>query len=162
MNYNNILILLIFFTSTATVITNGVLMIKEKDVFTLHDSDSFKTSYIICLIYNEIYLFLCLLYNIIFYLYYCIFCCYNDNEIKITYNCWKAIFLFSGIATHIYSFFILVTQNSVINDNVHSINIVFNANFIFIILISCIFKVLKCNNTDNNILEYKTFDKTSD
>ena len=56
--------------------------------------------------------------------------CYSESEIKINYNCWKALYVLSGIGINIYLFIILVTRNSYIDDNVNTINILFNINFL--------------------------------
>ena len=157
MNYNNILISILFLFTTSTVITNGVLMLNEKDKLNFDKLSSFEKGYVFCLIYSEIYLALILVYNIIYYLYYFIFSCYSEGELKFNYSCWKALFLFSGIATHIFLFFILVTQTSVIDSNIHTINIIFNTNLIITVVVTIIFKFLKLKNNNTNI-SYENLD----
>ena len=157
MNYNNILLSLLFLFSTSTVITNGVLMLNEKDKLDFGKLSSFERGYVFCLIYSEIYIALILIYNIIYYLYYFIFSCYYDGELKFNYSCWKAIFLFSGIATHLFLFFVLATQTFVIDSNIHTINIIFNTNFIITVVITIIFKFLKLKNNNVNI-SYENID----
>ena len=153
MNYNNILISIIFFFTTSTVITNGVLMINEKDKLNFENLSSDNKGYVFALIYTEIFLCLSLIYNFIYYLYNCIFSCYSDNELKFNYSCWKALFLFSGIGIHIYLFFVLITQYTYIDIYVNTINVIFNINFFIIIFLTLIFKFLKCKN--NKVSNYE-------
>ena len=156
MNYNNILISIIFFFSTSTVITNGILMINEKDKLNFENLSSDNKGYVFALIYTEIFICLTLIYNFIYYLYNCIFSCYSDNELKFNYSCWKALFLFSGIGIHIYLFFVLSTQYTYIDDYVNTINVIFNINFFTTIFLTIIFKFLKCkNNKVNNYEDLK-------
>tara|TARA_B100001121_G_scaffold310515_1_gene342041 strand:+ start:10417 stop:10887 length:471 start_codon:yes stop_codon:yes gene_type:complete len=146
MNYNNILISIIFFLSTSTVITNGILMINEKNKLNFSNLSSDNKGYVFALIYTEIFLCLVLIYNFIYYLYNFIFSCYSDNELKFNYSCWKALFLFSGIGIHIYLFFVLITRYAYIDIYVNTINVIFNINFFIIIFLTLIFKFLKCKN----------------
>tara|TARA_A100001015_G_C14995824_1_gene716154 strand:+ start:908 stop:1624 length:717 start_codon:yes stop_codon:yes gene_type:complete len=155
-NNNNFLISIIFFLTTSTVISNGILMINEKDNLNFNNLSSNEQGFVVCLIYSEIYLILILIYNIIYYLYYCIFSCYSDGQLRFNYNCWTALFLLSGISIHIYLFYILVTHNIYINENVNTINIIFNVNFILIFFITCLFKFLKCKS--NKIDNYENID----
>lgn len=154
MNYNNILISIIFFFTISTVITNGVLMINEKDKLNFSNLSSDNKGYVFALIYTEIFLCLILIYNLIYCIYNCILSCCSDNELQFNYSCWKALFLFSGIGIHVYLFFILTTQFTYIDNYVNTINIIFNVNFFIIIIVTLIFKFLKykydkINNYEN-------------
>jgi hypothetical protein len=156
MNYNNIFISIIFFFTTSTIVTNGVLMINEKNKLNFSNLSSDNKGYVFALIYTEIFLSLVLIYNFIYYLYNWIFSCYSDNELKINYSCWKALFLFSGIGVYIYLFFVLTTQYTYIDNYVNSINVIFNVNFFTTIFFTIIFKFLKCkNNKVNNYEDLK-------
>ena len=150
MNYNNILILILFLSSTATIITNGVLMINERDNLNFSNLTPDNKGYVFCLIYNEIYLFIILIYNIIYYFYYCLFSCFINGELQFNYNCWKALFFISGIISHIYLLVYLIIQKNKIDDNINNINIIFTVNFLFTIVITIIFNILKKRN--NNYL----------
>lgn len=153
MNYNNILISIIFFLSTSTVITNGILMINEKNKLNFTNLSSDNKGYVFALIYTEIFLCLVLIYNFIYYLYNCIFSCYSDNELKFNYSCWKALFLFSGIGIHIYLFFVLITRYAYLDIYVNTINVIFNVNFFITIFLTLIFKFLKYKN--NKVSNYE-------
>jgi len=153
MNYNNILISIIFLLSCSTVIANGILMVSEKNNLDFNNLSSIDKGYIFCLIYSELYLGIILIYNIIYYLYYYIFSCYSNGSLKFQYNCWKALFLFSGIITHIYLFYILITNTTYIDTNIHTINIVFNVNFLITLFLTIIFKYFKCKN--NKVENYE-------
>ena len=153
MNYNNILISIIFFLTTSTVITNGILMINEKNKLNFTNLSSDNKGYVFALIYTEIFLCLVLIYNFIYYLYNCIFSCYSDNELKFNYSCWKALFLFSGIGIHIYLFFVLITRYAYLDIYVNTINVIFNVNFFITIFLTLIFKFLKYKN--NKVSNYE-------
>lgn len=143
MNFNNILISILFFLSSLTVITNGIFMLQEKKEINLDNLNNNQKGYIICLIYNEIFLLLILIYNFIYYLYYCIFLCYSDGKLTFNYNCWKAIFLFSGIGTHVYSIYILIENECYINETVNNINIIFVTNFLLTLFLTPLCNCLK-------------------
>ena len=153
MNYNNILISIMFFLTSSTVITNGILMIKEKDTLNFNNLSTDNKGYVVCLVYMEFYLLFILIYSLIFYFYKCICSCYSESEIKINYNCWKALYLLSGIGINIYLFIILITKNSYIDDNVNTINVLFNVNFFIIIFITILFYFLKKGN--NKVSNYE-------
>ena len=146
MNYNNILISILFLISSSTVITNGILMINEKNNIHFYNLNNIEKSTVCCLIYNEISISIILIYNIIYYLYYFIFSCFSDNEIQFNYSCSKALFIISCLGTHIFLFFVLVTHKNIINDNIYYINIIFNVNFILTIIFTIIFKLIKVKN----------------
>ena len=156
MNNNNILISILFLLSSSTVITNGILMINEKNNIHFHNLNNIEKSTICCFIYNEIFICIILIYNIIYYLYYFIFSCFSDKEIQFNYSCSKALFIISGLATNIFLFLVLVTHKNIINNNIYHINIIFNVNFILTIIITIIFKLIKnkkikYNNLNNNL-----------
>lgn len=150
MNYNNILISILFFFTISTILTNGILMIHEKDKLEFNQLKSLEKGYVFSLVYTEIYLALLVVYNLIYYLYYCIFSCYSEGELTFNYNCYKALFLFSGIATQLFLFYILCFHPNMIDENVNNINIIFNTNFIITIITTIIFKCFKINNNTNN------------
>ena len=129
-------------------------MINEKDKLNFYHLSSNNKGYVFCLIYVEVFLSLILIYNLIYYIYNCIFSCYSDNELRFNYNCWKALFLFSGIGIHIYLFYILITRDAYIDDNVNTINVLFNVNFFITIIITLIFKIIKCNK-NNKVSNYE-------
>lgn len=154
MNYNNILISILFFISCSTIITNGILMINEKNNIHFNDLNNIEKSTICCLIYNEIFIIIILIYNIIYYLYNFIFSCFSDNEIQFNYSCGRALFIISGIATNIFLFLILITHKNIINNKIYHIIIIFNANFILTIFIIIIFKFIK-----NKKIKYNNLNK---
>lgn len=143
MNYNYILFSILFLFTTSTIITNGLLLSGQKNELNYSNLTSNNKLFVFSLIYTEIYLSIILIYNIIFYLYYCIYSCYSDGTLNSQFNCWKALFLFSGIGTHIILFINLINK-TYINDNINIINIIFNINFIIIITMTLLFKYLKC------------------
>jgi hypothetical protein len=153
MNYNNILISIIFFFTSSTVLTNGILMIDEKDKLNFNNLSSSNKGYVFCLIYTEIYFILILIYNIIYCLYNCIFSCYSDGQLQIQYNCRTAIFIFSGISTQLYLFYILITEEPYIDIYINTINLIFIINFLITIFITCIFKFLKYKKNKTNNYE---------
>jgi hypothetical protein len=152
MNFNNILIFILFLFSSSTIFINGILMIDQKKEINFNyfnDLNNYQKRYVICIIYNEIYLLLILIYNLIYYLYYCIFSCYSDGKLTFNYNCWKSLFLFSGLFTHIYSTYILTNDKYYINETINKINIIFVTNFLSTIFFTIIFNCLKCKFKKN-------------
>ena len=148
---NNILIYIIFFLSFLTISSNGILMINEKDKITFNNLSSIDQLYIFCIVYTEIYLIIMFIYNILYYIHYFFVLLFSNTTLTVNFNCYKTIFLLSGIGSHSYLFFILVTDVSEVNENIKTINIIFSTNFILTILISlisCYFN--NCSSDDNN------------
>ena len=73
-------------------------------------------------------------------------------KLRFNYNCWKALYVLSGIGINIYLFIILVTKIHILN-NVNTINILFNVNFFMIIFITILFYFLKKGN--NKVSNYE-------
>jgi len=106
MNYNNIFISILFFFSGLTVLSNGILMINEKDKINFDNLSLTEKVYVGCLIYTEIYMFIILIYNLVYYIYKFIFSCFSDVDLTFSYSCYKALFIFSGLASHFYLIYV--------------------------------------------------------
>lgn len=152
MNLNYLLIFLTLLSSTATFLINGYFMIKEKDDIKYTSLDNPGKIYISLLLYNEFYIGVLLIYFYMLILMKFIFSCYSNGSININYSLYKALFFFSGIASHVYTFMILITTTKdYINHNIFKISIVFTINAWFIIFITILFNICKkySNNYDN-------------
>ena len=153
MNLNYLLIFLTLLSSTSTFLTNGYFMIKESDNIKFTSLDNPDRIYISLLLYNEFYIGVLLIYIYMLILMKFLFSCYSDGNINIDYSLLKAIFFFSGIASHVYTFIILISYSKYyINYSIFKISLVFTINFLFVIFITIlinIFKRLKSSNYYN-------------
>jgi hypothetical protein len=148
MNIYIYLQLFIFIVSTITVVINGYFMLLEKDKLEFKELTKSERIYTISLIYNEIYLGLYIIYTFIYLLYYIFINCISNKSIEITFSLWKAIYLFSGIISHIYSTYILLFNPNYIDQNIQTININFTANIILCILSVIITKIISFYKKD--------------
>lgn len=154
MTPNNLIKYILFFSCLGTFLTNGILMIKEKNLLNFSELNKNQDFYVGILIYTEIFLGLITFYNILFYIYKYFYKCCNDNEITSSFSLFKMIFLLSGIVSHITLFYYLIKHKYYIDENIQHINIIFCSNFIFnffIILFINIYKNCK-KNTENEKL----------
>lgn len=149
MNYNNIFISIIFFFSGLSVLSNGILMINEKDKINFDNLSITEKVYVGCLVYTEIYMFIILIYNLVYYIYKFIFSCFSDADLTFSYNCYKALFIFSGLASHFYLIYVLIIKEPFIDQSIHDINIIFVSNFLLIIFLAIVFKFLKSTKKEN-------------
>lgn len=143
MNYNNILISILFFFSSLTVLSNGILMINEKDKLNFNNLSINEKVYVGCLVYTEIYIIIILIYNSIYYIYKFIFSCFSEGELTFSYSCYKSLFILSGLASQFYLIYVLITKDPFIDQNIYNINIIFVSNFLLIIFLATVFKCLK-------------------
>jgi hypothetical protein len=120
--------LFVFIASTVTVFINGYLMLLEKDKLDFKELTKKEKTYTISLVYNEIYLGIFVIYTFIYFLYHSIMFCYTNKKIELTFSFWKAIYLFSGIISHIYSAYVLFFHPGYIDENIQTININFTVN----------------------------------
>ena len=148
----NILQFLLLLTSSATLLTNGVLMIKEKHNLAenndFNNLNSYEKAYIVLLIYNECFIALILLYYILYYFYYCIYKTFNDRELSSQYSIFKTLFIMTGIASNIYTLHVLIFNKNYIDENVNTINMIFAINFLFDVFLVVSFGIYRicCKN----------------
>jgi len=145
---NGLLQFLIMLFITGTVITNGVLMYKERDNLDFDHLTKNQQLYAISLISCEVYLGIILLYFLFYYLYYFSLRCCSDNPIVHSFNIWYFLFMLAGLVIHGFILFHIFLNKDYIDKNVQDIAIVFSSNLgviIFFVLVINIYK--KCCST---------------
>ena len=97
MSPNKILQIVLFITSITTIVTNGILMIKEKNTLDFKTLTDKQDYYVGCLIYNECFMILLLTYIFLFYIYETIIGCCSEKSTVSTFSVFKILFIISGI-----------------------------------------------------------------
>jgi hypothetical protein len=144
----NIPLLLAFISSFICTIASGMLLIKERDELSFNDTSKHEKGYIVILIYAEIFLFLCICYYSIFFLWKRIGQCCNDTyNPTLTCSVYKILFLLSGIAADSYLFYHLIFHKDYINKYIDVASWILVGNIFFIILLNGIYKIYSLCST---------------
>lgn len=155
MTPNKLIKILIFLTSTLTFISNGIIMLKEKDTINFQSLNKNQDLYVGLLIYTEIYIGIILLYNLLYYIYEQFYNCCNDNRITTSFSFFKTIFLLTGLVTHMIIAYYLISNKNYIDNNINTISIIFTSNLgisLFIILIINIYKKYSSTNEEERLI----------
>jgi hypothetical protein len=144
MSPNKLLQIVLFITSISTIVTNGILMIKEKDTLDFKTLTDKQDYYVGSLIYNEFFMILLLTYIFLFYIYETIVGCCSDKSTVSTFSIFKILFIISGIVSHVSIMFYLFIHSNYIDENITNISIIFTTNFLFSIVFTLGVNIYKC------------------
>ena len=138
-------------SSSITLVFSIILLIKEYKTISFKDINHDERTYLECVIYSTIYLFLMLGYFLMTYLWTgLLLCCSDHDKPSFSFSVYRVIFVFSGICVNSYIFYLLIKHKNIINDYATTTGWILVINMLFIILATSLNKIYKlCCNKEN-------------